>query len=115
MIIGAILLLAAAPAHVEPAACAALHKQFESNERAMAESRALWDKFIALNGNYQATGSPLAYQQYRDGVRSRSESERQHMEQGDRITTLLIANKCRPPDHVTSWTTYAAEAVAITR
>lgn len=26
--------------------------------------------------------------------------------EGDRITTLLIANRCTPPDHVTSWTTY---------
>lgn len=27
--------------------------------------------------------------------------------QGDRITTLMIANKCTPPDHVTTWMTYS--------
>jgi hypothetical protein len=27
--------------------------------------------------------------------------------EGDRITTLLIANKCAPPDHVTTWFTYS--------
>jgi hypothetical protein len=26
---------------------------------------------------------------------------------GDRITTLLLANKCSPPDHVTTWVTYS--------
>lgn len=35
------------------------------------------------------------------------ETDAKYKAEGDRITTLLIANKCTPPDHVTSWTTYA--------
>lgn len=30
----------------------------------------------------------------------------EYLANGDRITTLLIANRCRPPDHVTSPDTY---------
>lgn len=37
------------------------------------------------------------------------ESDREFKEEGDRITTLLIANKCSPPDHVTGWYTYSSK------
>ena len=37
------------------------------------------------------------------------ETEKEFKAEGDRITTLLIANGCKPPDHVTSPYTYASE------
>jgi hypothetical protein len=43
-------------------------------------------------------------------AREKTEAEDQkHLAQADRITTLLLANKCAPPDHVASWFTYSRD------
>jgi hypothetical protein len=137
MIITALFLLASAPSHVrkvESAACAALHAQFESNERSMASSHSLYQSLVdaaltfklavepsqreadiskiqlaALTGRHFEVMESEGERGYRQSVEQRDTEDKEYLESGDRLTTLLVANKCIPPTHVTSWVTYASK------
>jgi hypothetical protein len=113
MIITALFLLASAPSHVrkvEPAACAALHAQFEKNEKGFSEDHTFWGDLLRSKNEFLSqTDLPIARRQ-RDEVNQKLvETDREHLESGDRITTLLIANRCSAPTHITSWVTYASK------
>ena len=87
--------------------CKRLAREFDANEYAMAITHDLNAKLHAANQIYaDSVGTDRA----RAGVETlaaRLESDDgRHMAMGDRITALLIANRCTAPSHVTSWYTF---------
>jgi hypothetical protein len=104
MIAVALLFAAAASATVSPT-CTKLADDFVSNERFFAQMHQTDAELLKIE---QQSPGPNA----RDRVdRARADLERtdeKYKREGDRITTLLVANKCTPPDHVTSWVTYSS-------
>ena len=106
--------------------CQKLSADFASNEQSYAFWYDLNSTILANEMKYQAaiasSARALAVERARAGYppltstnsenirKARvalEETDAKYKAEGDRITTLLIANKCTPPDHVTSWTTYA--------
>jgi hypothetical protein len=85
--------------------CANLSAEFEKNEKSFAIDHYLLTSELEV---YQTRSGPEA-RQIEDDLRHDTE---QYMAKGDRITTLLLANKCPPPDHVTSPNTYLEELKA---
>jgi hypothetical protein len=85
----------------EKPVCVKLHKDFVANEKSYAYFYDSDRKMYELE---------LKYGRSRTAPRSAKEkvedTSREYKEDGDRITTLLIANGCIPPDHVTSPYTY---------
>jgi hypothetical protein len=102
------LLLAAAVASTAPAGtCAKLEKQFVDNEQSFALIHKMardMAKAWQISASLSLEDSIKARQAQEDAERY----DRQYEAEGDRITTLLIANHCKAPDHVTSWATYAS-------
>lgn len=92
-------LLAAAPASNT---CTKLADAFVKNERDMAFQHYINESLIQLSVKWKLDD----VEKYRKQLETDDE---QRKLDGDRITTLILANKCRPPDHVTSWKTYQNE------
>lgn len=125
----ALLLAAAAPSPV----CEKLTKEFDDNERfftymhdVTADMLKIKEDFYTMMAPYErdvaiagararAVGAYVSPRNTRSRDLEEVEKARQELKdidekykaEGDRITTLLIANKCTPPDHVTSWYTYS--------
>jgi hypothetical protein len=104
-----IILMALALA-TTPSVCTKLAKDFEENERTMAGIH-LINKQVAdashtfLVASYSGKAD-LAWHQDLETMRK---EDVEFLEKGDRITTLLLANHCTAPDHVTSYTTFASK------
>jgi hypothetical protein len=133
--LGIMLAAFAAPPASKPATevCSKLAKEFESNERTFAMIHDLNASLLKIEQDFQATMAPFEQQvaieearlralggvprpsapTVRSGAgkvaeaRSKMERDDEKFKAEDRITTLLIANRCTPPDHVTSWFTYS--------
>ena len=123
----AILLIASAVSN--PAAstvCKKLEADFVANEKSYAFWYDINSTILEMALKYRASLAPAELElALSEGVLGRAprprsgtddvrkaraaldETDVKYKDEGDRITTLLIANKCAPPDHVTSWTTYA--------
>lgn len=109
--------------------CANLHKDFVSNEKLFAMmyefDKSAYDSEIKFAEAVAPSEQRLAEAQARSRAvgnyvaprlvqKNKVEEARLKLEkteekfklEGDRITTLLVANKCTPPDHVTSPHTY---------
>lgn len=93
------LILSAAVAASSPV-CAKLEKQLESHERMWANIHQSNRQMISLFFN---ADDQERYNQYR-GIAAND--DRDLADKADRIVTLILANKCKAPDHVPSWTTY---------
>ena len=106
--ITAILLLAAAQTPV----CVNLQKEFQSNEVGWA---ILSDVYAGFNdaalGTIKALGpnaSRADHKRWEESRQQSNELDSERAEKASQITTLLIANKCTPPDHLASWYTYSS-------
>lgn len=129
-----LVLLLALSVSASPSVCEKLSKEFDSNERIFALMHDTDSAMLDIELEFQARVAPaernLAIEEARlrgmGGVprtttsnrvstadkvaKAREQLERtdaKYKAEGDRITTLLIANKCSPPDHVTTWFTYS--------
>jgi hypothetical protein len=126
-------ILLAAAAATSPV-CAKLTDDFDKNERAYAFMYDMNADLLEIDKKYQRDIAPYRQEVAIAEARARALGSRtysrdlssndpreavgkaqQKLEQtdarykaeGDRIVTLIIANKCPPPDHVTSWYTYS--------
>lgn len=108
MILTGLILFAAASSPT----CQKLEKDFEENERFMAflhdVNAGALEATESLNRKMLPYGlSPTDRAREDEARRKLLESDERQKVEGDRITALLIANKCKVPDHVTSWFTYS--------
>ena len=101
--------------------CKSLAQDFDANEYAMAmihdlneslyqSQRKYVDAMQAADAKYGFYNSPRTRQAEAEAEAKKAEissDDEKHLAKGDRITTLMMANKCPPPDHVTSWYTYS--------
>jgi hypothetical protein len=133
---GLLLLTVAAPASkkTDDTVCVKLSKDFDSNERLFAIIHDTNSTLLKSAEQYQATMAPFEQQVALAEARLRAiggtpspshysgpsaaekvaearatleKDDAKFKAEGDRITTLLIANKCSPPNHVTGWFTYS--------
>lgn len=129
------MLLAAIVAVSNPT-CVKLSQDFKENERSYAIFHRLawrsWETEVAAReamfpmemkiaeaeGRLIAAGGtprprrsygPTADEKVAEATKKLREIDAEYKANGDRITTLLIANKCAPPDHVTSSSTFNGE------
>lgn len=96
----ALVLLLAGAVPEQASTCAKLQATFESNERTYA----------VIDRHLRRTGELSPFREIRRVELQQDQRRKDNAEdfkvEGDRITTLLIANHCQPPDHVTSPYTY---------
>ena len=108
----ALALAAKAPADTS-AICRLLSDQFEQNERSYTFVRGLNAREVEIEREYvdtmrKAGGVGPRNREGLEAAKTKlAATDQKYMTAGDRLTTLLLANKCTPPDHVTSWLTYA--------
>lgn len=104
--IGTFLAAALATA-ATPDTCAKLTDQLERHER-------FWGLMHKTNATTVAIDQDW-YTRFPDRESERKlllsrmtlqREDAQYAEQADRIVTLILANKCKAPDHVPSWETY---------
>lgn len=128
-----ITLLAMLASASAPGVCEKLQQDFVNNEKAYASAYTFQSRLLASDLEYEASmrdaERDLAIAEARSRAagnyvprrpkkekdseirrKKMAEIDEQHLERGDRITTLLLANKCAPPDHVTSRFTYAEKS-----
>lgn len=100
------LILAAAAAHASPV-CLKLEDQLAHHEK-------FWGLMHRTNAS-SFDQEQRWFEKFPDSENARKVSRAQEVmeredkgyaEQADRIVTLIIANKCKAPDHVPSWDTY---------
>lgn len=100
------MILAAAAASASPV-CVKMKDELRSHEQAWGRLHAEDDSFVAFNRRM--------YEEYRSTDNQRSwlraqakaaENQAVMSDKADRIVTLLLANKCKAPDHIPSWSTY---------
>jgi hypothetical protein len=133
MFIAFALAFALAGADASKDTCAKLASDFAQNEWEFAFSHDLDARVIEINQEAERSKAALDHSVAMAAAKARSvggyapsggtystgsddiekareklaHQDREYKEEGDRITQLLIANKCTPPDHVTSWFTYS--------
>lgn len=124
------ILAAASSAH---SVCPALSSDFEKNERSYAFFYKVDADMLALREKWRdedraarhelelakarlrglggfapaGSGDSRADDEVRDAREKLQRTQDKYEREGDRITTLMVAHKCTPPDHLTSWTTYS--------
>jgi len=88
--------------------CAKLAKEFDQNERLMAVAHDFLQSNYELDRSFaEKVGNSMDWARVAASREKIRRSDEEFLANGDRITTLLLANKCPPPDHVTSWYTYS--------
>lgn len=100
---------AATPKKVQPTQiCQNLTKEFDRNEAKMAlindVNRLLFEaakKFSDAVNDQRSRSDAL------QALRKISTDDEINLVASDRIVTLILANKCTPPDHVANWFTYS--------
>jgi hypothetical protein len=88
--------------------CQNLAQEFDGNEARMALIHDVNRQVLVAEKKFRDSindaESRLAVSKTLDQIVA---DDQKYLSAGDRITTLIIANKCTPPDHVTSWYTYS--------
>ncbi len=88
--------------------CAKLANDFVENERLMAVihdfNQSNYDSELAFA---EKVGNSKDWARVKESQAKIGAFDKDFLATGDRITTLLLANKCRAPDHITSWYTYS--------
>ncbi|WP_041864817.1 hypothetical protein [Sphingomonas sp. MM-1] len=101
--------LLATPA-AEPSVCQKLAQDFDTNEYAMGVThdfnQSLYDSTLEFA---EKTGGRRAWADVREHKEKIERDDARHLETGSQITALMVAHKCQPPAHVTSWFTYSAK------
>lgn len=88
--------------------CTKLQADFKENERAFTIAYRLAKINDEIDDARRELRTPSGYARH-PSWENRERIEKKYKDEGDRITNLLVANKCTPPDHVTSQYTYEAE------
>lgn len=100
------ILAAAAVAAANPV-CVKLTEELKNHEQAWSNSHAFDDELVAAyRGMYERYQSPKNLKSWLEAQARVNESNVKDAEKADRIVTILLANKCKAPDHVPSWSTY---------
>ena len=113
------MILQAAAVLVAPSpTCAQLAADFEENEYVWGITHDLNQSLLDGAQRYAETVGEIEHLSDRGGVlkaqedakaarRTLVDDDDKYAVKADRITTLLIANKCNPPDRVASWFTFS--------
>lgn len=109
------LLLAAAIASSSPT-CVKLSKDFENNERGYATTRQLYKRWYDIEQTAYLMAPDAAGLRDIAAAKARLDAtDKDYLDSGDRIITLMTGHKCPLPDHVTSWTTYSPSEASQSR
>lgn len=84
--------------------CENLHKDLAAHEKLWSIMHNLQSKLVQSS---QQIDTGYQYEMKRKKLEN---DDAKFALQADRIVTLIVANKCTPPDHVASWTTYPPDA-----
>jgi hypothetical protein len=102
MIITALLLLASAP--TQSVACTKLQADFDRNERGWALQHDIYKRMLDVSQPDLPRYAVGSWDQAHADLEKQDQS---YAADSDRIVTLLIANKCKAPDHVATWYVYS--------
>lgn len=100
------IILAAAAASASPV-CVKLEQDLFKHESYWASVHQAYKAFADISeksfNELPMASTKASLDRNRSNLR---ESDQEMTERADRIVTILLANKCKAPDHVPSWSTY---------